>query len=363
MLLAASGLLALRDRLDPPPDWQEIALANNLPNRRAYVLPLNNPDMIPAAAAVYMEDEDLVLGIFLGGQPRAYPWWLTSNYHVVNDTVNDEPVLITLCEVCGGAGAFRPTLPELPGIPLSFQICGVRLGTIELLDHQTQSKWRPFLGIAVEGPLRGRRLEKHPLVLMTWREWRQFYPHSVVANGSPQLRERIHGAEAGCIGDPDIPAPFERSANLSDTRLGLHDLVLGISFPELNQSYAVPVTRLVPFPNIYQVSLGRKRLLIVRQSELAVTAFEVGPASEATDFAVIATAPIQFRGSDGLVWNLFGVSSTPDGRDLELPRTRSYLTEWYEWASHSPQSEIVDAVTVLADNPGAAPTPFTERVQ
>ena len=158
-----------------------------MPGRRAYTLPLNNPDMIPADQANHMKDEDVVLGVFIQGQARAYPWWLTSNYHVINDTVDDTPLLIALCEVCGGAAAFRPVVPDLPGRSLSFQIGGVSRGTIELVDQQTFSKWRPFLGTAFEGPLQGRSLENYPLLVMTWKEWHQRYPKSWVVNGSPNF--------------------------------------------------------------------------------------------------------------------------------------------------------------------------------
>jgi hypothetical protein len=348
-VLAGAGVcLVFGGAFRHQPDWQEVAQANTMPNRRTYTLPLNNPDMIPVTRADFMKEDDVVLGVLIQGQARAYPWWLTSNYHVVNDTVEDEPVLITLCEVCGGASAFRPVLPDLPGIPLSFQICSIGRGTIEISDHQTLSHWHPFLGTALAGPLKGRSLERFPLLMMTWKEWKQLYPDSLVANGSPQLRARLHGSEAGHIGDTDIPVPFLRTADLTDQRLGLHDLVLGISIPEKGKAYAVPASQLVPFPNLFLVTLGRKPVLIVRQAELAMTAFDLEPTTYRTNFSVVSKAPILFRSPDGLIWNAFGNCTTPQQGERRLPGTTSYLTEWYEWVSHSPQSAIVPTVRILS---------------
>ncbi len=348
--LAATGiLLAFGKAFHHQPDWREQAEANSLPNRRGYTLPLNNPDMIPVSQALNMRDEDVVLGILIRGQARAYPWWLTSNYHVVNDTVDEEPILITLCEVCGGASAFRPMFTDLPGITFSFEISGVGLGTIEIVDHQTRSKWRPFLGLAFDGPLKGRSLERLPLLMMTWKEWKELYGDSLVANGSPQLRQRLHGSESGRIGDPEIPPLFQRTANLSDNRMGLHDLVLGIKLPKEGKTYAVPVSRLTPFPNLFQVMLGQKPVLIVRQNELGITAFDLEPTAYRTKFTLLSKAPILFRGSDSLTWNVFGTSKTAEGRELTLPGTTSYLTEWYEWVSHSPESEIVTSTGVFSN--------------
>ena len=332
---------------DPGPDWKERAAASTMPGRRAYTLPLNNPDVIPIGRADYMKDEDVVLGVLLHGEARAYPWWLTSNYHVVNDTVGETPLLITLCEVCGGASAFRPEVPELPGLALTFQICGVSLGTIEIMDHQTHSKWRPFLGTAFEGPLKGRSLDNYPLLVMTWKEWKQRYPASMVLNGSPQLRSRPHGAEAGGhIGDPDLPPLFAATANLIDHRLGTHELVLGIKDLDRANAYAIPMSRLAPYPNLFQAKLGDRPFLIVREGELAVTAFALASTSYQAGFSLTSTNPISFRSPDGLNWNVFGASTAADGREVRLPSARSYLTEWYEWVSHSPNSDVIDSVEV-----------------
>ena len=347
LALAGAVGFALAGLFHTEPDWRDTAQANTMPGRRAYTLPLNNPDMIPAARASYMADDDVVLGIILHGQARAYPWWLVSNYHVVNDTVDQDPLLLTLCEICGGASAFRPVLPELPDLALSFQICGIGRGTIEIADHQTSSHWHPFLGTALSGPLKGRSLETLPLLLMTWKEWRGLYPGSVVANGSAELRQRPHGAQAGRIGDPDIPPPFLRSANLTDHRLGTHDLVLGIKKPGSDQAYAIPANRLIPFPNIFSATMGTNSVLLVRQTELAITAFYLDATGPPAEPVLLSKNPIQFRGPEGLTWNAFGISTGAEKQERRLPSTRCYLTEWYEWVSHSPQSQIIDSVKSL----------------
>ena len=344
--VSVGSMVGGRSRSEP--DWRDVALASTLANRRSYTLPLNNPDMIPAGRADHMKDTDLVLGIVFHGTARAYPWWLTSNYHVVNDTVDEDPLLITLCEVCGGAAAFSPIVPDLPGITLTFQISGVGHGTIELGDHQTWSKWHPFLGTALSGPLEGRSLDRYPLLLLSWREWKDLYPDSLVANGSPELRERFHGSESGHIGDAVIPDLFLRSANLVDNRLERHELVLGFTFPNTGKAYAVPADSLVPFPNLFLAVLDSEPVLIVRQAELAMTAFDLKPIGYDAEFALVSKAPLLFRSTDGLIWNAFGIRQDGEESESRLPTARSYLTEWYEWVSHSPQTEIVSSVRIVS---------------
>ena len=47
------------------------------------------------SAADYLPAEDLILGLQLLGEARAYPVRMLTYHHIVNDTVSGRPVLIT----------------------------------------------------------------------------------------------------------------------------------------------------------------------------------------------------------------------------------------------------------------------------
>lgn len=108
--------------------WDE-SLALSSPFPRFVFLPLNNPDIVPVDMASYMKAEDLVVGVVVKGQPRAYPLWVFGQFHVVNDTINDAPVMLAYCEICSGASAFKPLVEGFEDLSLSFQIHGIARGT------------------------------------------------------------------------------------------------------------------------------------------------------------------------------------------------------------------------------------------
>jgi len=58
---------------------------------------LTNPPFTDASSASYLAEEDLVLGVVIGGEARAYPhnigWW----HEIVNDRVNGFPISVTFC--------------------------------------------------------------------------------------------------------------------------------------------------------------------------------------------------------------------------------------------------------------------------
>ena len=64
-------------------------------NRRSPFVPLDDPEFLVAEDASFLGDDNLVLGLYIEGQARAYPVGMVYYHHVVNDTVDGRPILIT----------------------------------------------------------------------------------------------------------------------------------------------------------------------------------------------------------------------------------------------------------------------------
>ena len=58
-------------------------------------VPLDNPVFIAAAEADFLDAGDLVLGLTIGGESRAYPTSMMTYHHIVNDTFGGRPILVT----------------------------------------------------------------------------------------------------------------------------------------------------------------------------------------------------------------------------------------------------------------------------
>ncbi len=53
------------------------------------------PEFIPADKASYLEPDDQVIGVVIGNQARAYPIKILNWHEAVNDTVGDQPLVVT----------------------------------------------------------------------------------------------------------------------------------------------------------------------------------------------------------------------------------------------------------------------------
>ena len=75
---------------EQPPEFQEDSFRGG-----SRFVALDFPDMLNQEDAAYFSDDELVLGLELNGEARAYPLRMTRYHHVVNDTLGERQVVIT----------------------------------------------------------------------------------------------------------------------------------------------------------------------------------------------------------------------------------------------------------------------------
>ncbi len=61
---------------------------------RDAILPIYDPEFVPAGQAGYADD-DLVMGVAIDGEAKAYPVGLLNSREMVNDELGRTPILVT----------------------------------------------------------------------------------------------------------------------------------------------------------------------------------------------------------------------------------------------------------------------------
>jgi hypothetical protein len=139
-------------------------------------------------------DEELVIGLEMNGDARAYPIRLLSLHEIVNDNVGGRPVAVTWCPLCFSAIVFDRLVD---GNELTFGVSGFLYhNNLVMYDHRTETLWSQILGEAVKGALRGDRLEVVPSIITSWGEWKAQQPETRV------LSAKETGRNADEIIDP-----------------------------------------------------------------------------------------------------------------------------------------------------------------
>ena len=142
--------------------------------------------MMPATQNI-VDGNRLVIGVALGNRAKAYPIRFLGYHHLVADSVNGQPVLVTYCTVCRTGRVYSPLVN---GSPQQFRLVGMDHYNAMIEDAATKSWWQQATGEAVAGPLKGHRLAEVFSTQTTLAEWLKMNPHSLVMQPDPGFTAR-----------------------------------------------------------------------------------------------------------------------------------------------------------------------------
>jgi len=149
---------------------------------------IDAPVIAKASEVDWLSLNDLVIGLVIRGEARAYPVSIMTTYELVNDVIQDRPVLITYCSLCGSYYAFDPVVD---GVHTQFGASGhLQHSCMIMYDRYEGSLWQQMTGDAVVGEAarRDETLRRISLTVTTWARWRSNYPDTGVM--LPPLGER-----------------------------------------------------------------------------------------------------------------------------------------------------------------------------
>ena len=128
--------------------------------------PLDHSPLLDAGEQTYLEDDDLVFGIVINDDARAYPLKIMDWHEMANDTIGNIPVALAYCTLCGSGIAYLAQLPD--GTELNFSSSGFLYRSNKLMyDRQTNTLWNQLTGRPVLGPLAGKGIELKILPLVS----------------------------------------------------------------------------------------------------------------------------------------------------------------------------------------------------
>ncbi len=112
-----------------------------------------------------------------GGRKRAkvYPFGALEKAGVVNDAFAGRELVVSYCEKAKTGAVFSR---RMQGKDLTFEPEGEGCRTMR--DRESGSRWLRLTGLAVSGPMKGKKLEQIPSTLSFWFGWKDYYPKSEI---------------------------------------------------------------------------------------------------------------------------------------------------------------------------------------
>lgn len=200
---------------------------------------LDNPKLIEAAEASYLVDSDLVFGVSINGDVRAYPLRIMGWHEMFNETIGGVPVALAYCTLCG-AGILFETKVEGRKEPLVFGSSGFLYRSNKLMfDRETNSLWNQFTGEPVSGPLvnSGIQLKLRPVTITTWANWKKSHPKTKVLSLETGHRRNYSSGHVynDYFASPDLMFPAvvrnEKQVKRKDYVFGIRDVGAAKAWP------------------------------------------------------------------------------------------------------------------------------------
>lgn len=185
----------------------------------------DNPEVSTAAEAKWLKDSDVVFGIEINGEARAYPRQIMEVREMVNDTLGGRDLGIPYCTLCGAAQAyFTDELPVGIKRPILRTTGLLSRSNKVMYDITSYSVFDTFLGKALTGPLAKRDLTlKQATVITTdWGTWKKQHPNTTVLVERLALGRNFNFREGRDANGPIFPI-----GNV-DPRLSVQEDIIGV---------------------------------------------------------------------------------------------------------------------------------------
>jgi hypothetical protein len=291
---------------------------------------IDNPKFVSANDAT-LQDSDLVLGLNINGDIRAYPLNILVWHEIVNDVVGDIPVAITYCPLCFTNQVFERTID---GQVLEFGTSGKLYNSnLVMYDRASESLWSQALGQAIAGEHAGKKLERIPFDVAIWSEWKTLYPESKVLSQDTGFG-RPYGVDpyGNYYTNPDILFPVSHR----DDRLGPKEIVVGL---ENNGIYRAYKLQQIEGSHVINDGIDGKSIALLSLHPFMVRAYDSTIDGQTLEFRYDNEGSITDIQTKS-VWNFDGqaIEGAMKGKNLtRLPFDEGF---WFEWAAFHPNTEL-----------------------
>jgi len=291
---------------------------------------IDNPKFVSAQEATFVSNDDLVIGLRLNSETKAYPLLIMVWHEIVNDKLGDASVAVTYCPLCFTNQVFER---KINGIETEFGTSGKLYNSnLVMYDRNTDSQWSQALGKAITGDLTGYELKRIPFDVVRWSDWKSLYPDTLVLS-TDTGHARPYGSDpyGDYYTDSRVIFPVENS----DDRLHPKEIILGFDDHNTHKAYKLAD---LESNKIINDQIDDKEILLVSLFPSMARAFDRTADDQVLEFEFSNNKIIDRQ--TGTEWNVDGLAVSGPLQGKQLSRVAFNPGFWFEWVAFHPDTEI-----------------------
>jgi thiol-disulfide isomerase/thioredoxin len=300
------------------------------------------------AADAWLEDQEPVILMEIGGVARAYPIQILMWHEIVNDTLGGVPVTVTFCPLCNTAIAFDRRVDDLV---LDFGTTGrLRYSNLIMYDRQTETWWQQATGEGIAGQFAGRELTFLPANMIAWSDFRETYPDSEVLSRSTGF-SRSYGSNPYTGYDNINSSPFLFEGPQTPGQLRPMARVLAVELG--GETVAYPYETLQAY-RVVNDTVGGTPVVVIWQAGVA-SALDRPSVAAGRDVGTLVAFSRELDGelltfqleegrvvddATGSAWNVLGETSGGPHSGRSLTPVVGVNHFWFSWAAFKPETRV-----------------------
>ena len=291
---------------------------------------IDNPVFANISDSNFMDDSDIVIGLEINGDVKAYPLFILVWHEIVNDMIGDTPVAVTYCPLCYTSQVFERVID---GQKVEFGTSGKLYNSNLLMyDRLTGSYWSQSLGMAVTGPLSGSQLKTIPFDLITWGDWKKLHSDTLVlTTNTGHIRSYATDPYGSYYIEPRIMFPVENN----DDRMQSKEIIIGFSQGNIYKAYK---QKDIEFHKAINDSVGTTSILLISDHDHNSRIFQRNVDGDLLEFVYDNGVLIDSKTKS--IWTYDGMAISGPMAGTVLQRIPIHPGFWFEWVAFHPDTLV-----------------------
>jgi Protein of unknown function (DUF3179) len=223
------------------------------------------------------------------------------------------------------------------GRQLHFHLAGINNQNFIMRDEETGSWWQQVTGLAILGPLKGKKLKQVFHDELTFALWKKEQPKGRVLRPDEGI-ERA-GKYAPADWEQRMTKVQVTTSAALDTALKPRELIAGVSMS--GESKAYPIDALIKQRLILDDIRGHAIFLVMGDDDRSVRGFERTVDGQKLEFFVKPNSkPLVLVDQSGTEWDFTGKAISGPLAGKELGKVMVYYDYWFDWQAYNPKTFI-----------------------